>query len=444
MELQIYFSMFFSFATEMIIAMLLLIPKRLYFRKYAYIRIPLSLLLIYGVSVGLFFLSMHVVPWNIGWNIAIYTIFIVTIFLGFYNVYAYKARETLLMLLIAYTFQHILYQSNILVLQTGLNDVLYSSFTGENAWIANLLSGLIQATLYIAILVLLYFTVSRIYAKVYRYTFGSKSIILLAAAVYLVVNVANAFVSNYAIMPWFTPLRIALGLTFIFMCAVFQYYVIWGFRFAQMATSMKLMEQNYATKLDQYEKSEKNIEFINMKCHDLRKHIRSLKERKGELTDEDFALLEDSLRFYDTGIRTGNHNIDTLIQEKQLYCRAHGIEFTTLIDGSAFSEMEYGDVYFLFLNIIDNAIEATEQIDDESMRIISLTAKRVKGIILIEETNYFQGERRLSKDGKLLSTKEDPEHHGYGTRSIAYIVDKYKGKLSFDITENVFTLKIAI
>ena len=444
MELQWYFSMFFSFATEMIISMLLVIPKRANFRKMPVLRILASLVLIYGVSVGLFFLSLRAISWSVGWNIGLYTIFIVTIFFGFYNVYAYKAKETLLMILIAYTFQHILYQSNVLVLQTGLAEYFYTIFQGESSWIASLLNGLIQALLYIGVWILLYLIVARNYAKVCHYTFNSKSVILLAASVYLVIVVANVFVSNYTTMSWFTPLKIALAFTFMFICSLFQLYVIWGFRWAEMATDMKLLEQNLTAKLDQYEKNEQNIAFINMKCHDLRKIVRSLKERKGSLTDDDFALLEESLRLYDTGIRTGDHNIDTLIQEKQLYCRAHNIEFTALIDGAAFSEMDFSDVYFLFLNIIDNAIEAAEQIEDESLRIISLTAKPVKGVILIESVNYFQGERRLSKDGKLLSTKEDPEHHGYGTQSIELIVSKYKGTFSFDITDNVFTLKIAI
>lgn len=444
MNVEMYFSMFFSFATEMIIAMLILIPQRLNFRKYLYIRIPVSVLAIYGTSIGLYFLTANVVKWSVGWNIALYTIFIVVIIAAFYNVYAFKLKEMAIMIIMAYSVQHIIYQLNNLLLAGWLNGVVYGAFAPEDYGIARGITTAMQIILYILVFLGVYFLLAKPFSKVYKYSFSSRFMIVLAVSLYLIIVVDNAYLSNYGWMDWLKPLKTVLNATFLLLCLLYQLYIIWGFRVGELAKDKKLLEYTLQAKLDEYIKDERNIAFINMKCHDLRKQIRALKTRKGELSDEDFAILEESLRFYDTGVRTGNHTIDTLIQEKQLYCRSKNIEFTALIDGSVFADMAFSDVYFLFLNIIDNAIEATEAIEDESLRVISLTAKQEQGVILIEETNYFQGERRLSKEGKLLTTKKDGEHHGYGTQSIGYIVKKYKGKISFDINGNIFDLKIAI
>ena len=442
MEVSLYFSMFFSFATEMIIAFLIIVPKRLNFRSLPALRIPLALLAVYGTSVGLFLLTRYVVPWSIGWNISIYTIFVAVIYFAIFAVYSFRWSEALLLTMIAYTIQSILYQLNVAILGTGLSDFIYSSFGEEGNLAAKWVNAIIQIALYCTAFVAIYFTFGRYYAKVYQYTLDSRFISFMAVGVYLVVVVSNAFASNYASFRYFYPLRGALACTYILVCVLFQLYVVYGFRASKAVEERKLVESTLSAKLDQYMKSEQNIAFINAKCHDLRKQIRALKTRKENLSDQDFALLEESLRFYDTGIRTGNHGLDTLIQEKQLYCRAHNIEFTTLLDGNALPEMAFSDAYFLFLNVIDNAIEAAEMVSDPEYRTISLTAQKARGLVYIECANYFEGERKFSSDGHLLSTKESPEGHGFGTRSIEYIVRKYKGKVTHEIEGNCFRLKI--
>ena len=106
--------------------------------------------------------------------------------------------------------------------------------------------------------------------------------------------------------------------------------------------------------------------------------------------------------------------------------------------------MASSDIYFLLVNIIDNAIEASEAFEEKEKRVISLTASKKHGVLLIEETNYYKGEVSINSDGSIKTTKENKKYHGYGTKSIAYIVKKYDGKMEYDIKDCIFKLKIAI
>ena len=162
------------------------------------------------------------------------------------------------------------------------------------------------------------------------------------------------------------------------------------------------------------------------------------------MTDEDFCLLEESLNFYDSSVKTGNINIDALIQDKLIYCNSVGIEFTSLVDGNAFSDMTSSDVYFLLTNIIDNAIEAAEQFEEKEHRVITLTASKKQGVLFIEESNYYKGDISYNNDGSLKTTKDNKKYHGYGTKSIAYIVKKYDGKMEIEAKDKIFKVKIAI
>ena len=226
---------------------------------------------------------------------------------------------------------------------------------------------------------------------------------------------------------------------------MFDVLVVGGFKVVEHRQETTIIKATLNSKIRQQEMMENNINFINMKCHDLRKELRRLKDKKGELTDEDFLMLEESLNFYDSSVKTGNVNIDALIQDKLIYCNSVGIEFTSLVDGDAFKDLAGSDVYFLLTNIIDNAIEATENIQEKEHRVITLTASNKQGILVIEETNYYHGQLEFNSDKSIKTTKqENKKYHGYGTKSIAYIVKKYDGTMEYDTKDGIFKLRIAI
>ena len=355
----------------------------------------------------------------------------------------------MLLLSVAYTFQHMAYQLGTIVLDTGLNGKIFGALYNDAEPIEaivqkyNIIYNCILYSVKTLAFVGFYFAIARYYVKYSKYILGKVYIIVLGIVVYLVVNVANVYVAQH--LMWDAKLRGILAGTLIIFCILFDTLVVGGFRIVEHRQETMIIKATLNSKIRQQEMMENNINFINMKCHDLRKELRRLKAKKGELTDEDFCLLEESLNFYDSSVKTGSVNIDALLQDKLIYCNSVGIEFTSLVDGDAFKDMATSDVYFLLTNIIDNAIEATEAIEEKEHRVISLTASRKQGLLMIEETNYYHGELSFNNDGSIKTTKqENKKYHGFGTKSIAYIVKKYDGKMHYETEDNIFKLKIAI
>lgn len=97
--------------------------------------------------------------------------------------------------------------------------------------------------------------------------------------------------------------------------------------------------------------------------------------------------------------------------------------------------MEDIDVSNLITNILDNAIEATEKTDD---RIINLVIRKKMNYVIIECENTFDGEIKINKKKQLITTKNGD--HGYGTKIIKNVLDKYNGNLEYDINGNIFKL----
>lgn len=452
MDLKTLLTMFISFTVEILVASVLLIKHRLTFRFKPYISIPVGLLIASsGAVANIIGLHNFVKPeqWNELLNIAVYTIPIFTIYGGLLFAYKIKPLSLMLLLSVAYTFQHMAYQVGVLVLDTGLSGKIFQALYNESEAIEvivnrfNIIYNSILYTLKTGVFVACYFLIARYYVKYSKYIIGKLMIIILGIVVYLVVNVANVYVAQH--LTWDAKLRGILAGTLIIFCILFDVLVVGGFRVVEHRQETMIIKATLNSKIRQQEMMENNINFINMKCHDLRKELRRLKAKKGELTDEDFCLLEESLNFYDSSVKTGNVNIDALIQDKLIYCNSMGIEFTSLVDGDAFKEMASSDVYFLLTNIIDNAIEATEAIQEKEHRVISLTASRKHGMLMIEETNYYHGELVFNNDGSIKTTKqENKKYHGFGTKSIAYIVKKYNGTMDYETKDGIFRLKIAM
>ena len=81
-------------------------------------------------------------------------------------------------------------------------------------------------------------------------------------------------------------------------------------------------------------------------------------------------------------------------------------------------------------NAIDNAIECVSKYQEPSKRIISLRSHRQGNIIKVHIENTCT-EPVLWKNDLPQTSKHDRENHGYGVRSMRYIVQKYGGHLRF-------------
>lgn len=155
--------------------------------------------------------------------------------------------------------------------------------------------------------------------------------------------------------------------------------------------------------------------------------------------------IERSIQIYDSTItiETGNEVLDTVLTEKSLYCEQHQITMTCVADGSKLGFLDGVDVYAIFGNALDNAIESVSALDDPEKRAIAVSVWTKSGLLLIQVENYFEGQLHF-ENGLPLTTKADRTEHGYGMRSIRYSVEKYGGHMAVSTEDNLFLLSISI
>ncbi len=192
----------------------------------------------------------------------------------------------------------------------------------------------------------------------------------------------------------------------------------------------------------QYDMTKSTMDMINVKYHDIKYKVNALLAEGSGGAQAAGELLKD-ISVYDANVATGNKILDVLLTEKSLYCEQNGISFTCMADGGCLDFMEDGDLYCLFGNIVDNALEAVKKLTDPEKRTISLSVRRQGGLVTIEEENYFSGSLTF-EDGLPKTTKDDKAYHGFGTRSIKMIATKYGGAMTASADGDVYSLCVIL
>lgn len=224
-----------------------------------------------------------------------------------------------------------------------------------------------------------------------------------------------------------------------FCCALLLYALF------TMLDSRRVREENKTIRAlwrkagEQYKLSKENIELINLKCHDLKHQIREI-GGMATLSEQATREIEDSIGFYDSFVKTDNEALNVVLTEKSIRCHKNGITLSVIADGSSISFMNEVDVYSLFGNAFDNAIEACLDLPESERRVISLQIKQKNGMITVLISNSFSGSVRFGEDGMPLTKKKDDGYHGYGAKSIRSVIEKYDGAMNIRVMGNVFYL----
>ncbi len=191
----------------------------------------------------------------------------------------------------------------------------------------------------------------------------------------------------------------------------------------------------------QMELSRETIEAINLKCHDMRHQIRTLAREGGVVDQGVIDDMEHQIRLYDSSVRTGNDALDTILTEKGLLCERRSITLSSIADGSALGFMPVSDVYSLFGNALDNAIEAVDRLADPTRRVISLDVRTRRSVLVMSVENYCDFVPQF-RDG--LPVSERGEGHGYGMRSMRVTAERWGGSLSATCEDGLFRLGVVI
>lgn len=216
----------------------------------------------------------------------------------------------------------------------------------------------------------------------------------------------------------------------LILCCVAGLCVQYGFVALKGETDERMMlERMMRQEARQYAIAQESIDLINMKAHDLKHQVARIRAT-GTTDDGELDDIERVVDRYEDSVNSGNRDLDVVLTQKQLVCRRNGIAMTIIADGDALSFMRPADVAALFGNLVDNAIEHELTIVPASRRSVAVSVRGVGEMTAIRVENTCDRMPRLGADGLPVSSKGDDRYHGFGLRSVRYIVRRYGGTLA--------------
>ena len=380
-------------------------------------------------------------------SVLFFIIFVITILL-LYFCYAESFINILFCGVASYTAQHFAFElSNFIItfivrgksqfLDLYSNNVInLANFNLESIfWL------LIYALSYWLVYGLIYLILGRYIGKYKNLEIKNVSLLFLVTVGLLVDIVLNSLFIYYDLNR--TIITSIIIYTYNCLCClllvVIQLHLI---KNKELENDLDFTKKLNAQQKKNYEISKESIDLINMKCHDMRYQIRQIGKNKA-ISQDTINEIEKAVSLFDSTVKTGNDVLDTILTEKSLKCSSNDIQLICVADGKVLNFMKDEDIYSLFGNALDNAIEATLKCNDVEKRIIDVELYSSGNLITISISNP-NVEKIILKDGLPLTTKNDHNSHGYGMKSIRYIVEKYNGNLIIDCNNNIFALSILL
>jgi hypothetical protein len=263
----------------------------------------------------------------------------------------------------------------------------------------------------------------------------------------ITVVVADIFLAGLAVgLVLFRPLAEYLLIIYLYLtinCAMLLALEFGMLTNKRMEAELLIMDKMLADEKKQFQISKDNIQIINLKCHDLKHQIHNLRVGEEEIDRNELKEIENAIGIYDSVARTGNDALDVILTEKSMICEKENIHLTCMAQGEKLSFISSSDIYSLFGNALDNAIEAQLKIPETERRSISFNIRENQNMLIIHMENYYEGELEL-EDGLPVTSKDDTEFHGFGMKSIKRIIEKYHGFMTVHAENGIFYLDIVI
>ena len=266
----------------------------------------------------------------------------------------------------------------------------------------------------------------------------SKPMLAFVCATLLVANLLSTWVR--AVDAQTAPYAVCSCLCYLLLLII-QFDL---FRTSSLESERDLMRRLFRLRERQQKENQESMEVVNVKFHDLKHQIAALRQMEGgPARERALAELEHSICAYDASVKTGNVAVYAILTEKSMQCWAREIDFSCVADGACLSGLPVTDLYTLLGNVLDNAIEAAQQVPTHMARVVQVKVWRQGEFACLSVENSCVGKVEL-KDGLPLTSKADPEYHGFGLRSIRSIAEAHHGTMALESEEGRFSLTVLL
>lgn len=179
--------------------------------------------------------------------------------------------------------------------------------------------------------------------------------------------------------------------------------------------------------LEARENSEKELRSLH---HDMKNHLMTIQEMSRQLNCPPIQQYTQQLlqrtTSYERHIKTGNHLLDALIEDKFTLARQEGIVVQANLDFHQIDYVEPIDLCTIFANALDNAIEACKKVPSSQVKYIDISSTVSAQQLFVTIQNSYIGHLTFYQ-GRPITTKPFSHRHGFGLVNLQKAMEHYCG-----------------
>lgn len=243
------------------------------------------------------------------------------------------------------------------------------------------------------------------------------------------IHVSMPKIHEASIRYWFLISSVGIFVAFVFNVIYIQNYLEMIDKNKESAYELEKLKMKSEYYLQKYQSEEKIKEIY----HDLKNYF-ILSDDKN-INQE----LRKKLSLYERFYETGNDFLNIILAEKLNRAYECGVKMECHIDFSEGNFIEALDITTIFGNLLDNALEATEKIEDSEKYIFIDAMVKRKFLILVIKNNMSS-----FKNEKLETDKWNQSFHGYGLKNVRKAVKKYNGEIKINMEGREFKVSVVL
>jgi sensor histidine kinase YesM len=204
-----------------------------------------------------------------------------------------------------------------------------------------------------------------------------------------------------------------------------------------------LLEQEKEYYYNQCELMRESTDNLHSFKHDIKHHLTAtndyIKQSKSEEASDYLVKLIGEVSVNTSYSTTGNTALDSIINYKLRDIKERGIALNADISFPAKINIEAKDIVTIVGNLLDNAINAVQRVNEKEL---SLKIAFNKGMVTINIENTYDGKVKY-ENGEIVSLKKSG-HHGWGLKNIQKSLDKYNGFMDISHDDKVFSVDVLL
>lgn len=228
--------------------------------------------------------------------------------------------------------------------------------------------------------------------------------------------------------------------------AIIHFITYKRFKEYKANSQINILEKQLDYQKNYYEKVINNYGEARKALHDMNNHMSVIKYF---LENKDYKNMDDYIQSLSERIVTNKDNnicrnkvINAICLDKCERCKKAGINirFDTVINSKI--NIDDLDLCIVLGNLIDNAIEACEKINDkEVQKVIQVSARIYLNQIYIKVINS-KNNKVEKRNNKFLTSKKDKKNHGIGLENVKEAVHKNHGDIEIKDSKNTFEVSL--